>query len=357
MRTPRHEPRSPHDRATCEHVFDALVRDGPVVDTERIVSTWGDDPRLVRYSRDTLNMFAGLGEVDHVRRSLWVVRPTDGGDNRGANLLRLAAASRACGSWVVAAGGWALELHGVIRAGAQSEDDRVAFVLTPRRSRPATYGSSKRDEPDALPVGANAARHVTPILDRPIAAVTRPTERIGNVVWIGTDELGGHVLDIPDAFISLVEHPRLSGGFAAARDAALPTLGRVGIDAVVDRARDHPVVAVRRRLAFVLMDAVMRTSGCATWFELDPWDRSDDAYQRWWIPRALGLEYRNTVNPTTLDPHRERIGHYVPSLHLIDNRDAPLANGRRPTRAMQPLRQAPAMIDPWTIIHEIQSRP
>lgn len=353
--TPKLNSRYPHTR--CEDVLDGLLHDGPVIDATRVHEQWKGDRRCIRYSRNILNMFAQLGMVEHVRRELWVERllPHD----PRLEHARLAVAGRAIGDWTVAGGSWALELHGIeLRHLPQGDCTPVRFALTPRRARPTTYDSNSLAKQRPLPHGINEHRHVTVVLGQAIAAVTRPAHRMGRVEWIGAPallpdppsvlaaedelrhstvsagreddvpELGGHVLSIEDAFISLLEHPRLSGGFATAWQAALPVLARVGLNALLDAGRRHPVLAVRRRLSFVLFHAVLRTQGAISWLGPDEDGWIDDEHERWRIPRTLGV-LRSEGAPTILEPHRERVGRLDRRMAVFDNRSAPLISRYR----------------------------
>lgn len=335
--------RYPHTR--CEDVLDGLLRDGPVIDAARIHDAWQGDRRCIRYSRNVLNMFAQLNLLEHVRRELWVERlaPHD----PRCEHARLAVAARAMGTWTVAAGAWALSLRGVA---IPDDAGCIRFVLTPRRARPMTYDTNALAQSRPLPGGANEHRHVTVVLGQPIAAVARPAERLGRGGWVGMPQhlpgseqerfairraetlgsddargvqLGGHVLSIADAFVSMLEHPRLSGGVETASRVALPVLARVGLDAVLAAGRGHPVLAVRRRLAFVLFHAVLRTQGAISWLGPDEDGWVDDEHERWRIVRALRV-LRSEGSPTILDPHRARVGHMDRSTAVFDNRGAPL---------------------------------
>jgi hypothetical protein len=338
----------------CEDVLDGLLHDGPVIDAERVHAQWKGDRRCIRYSRNVLNMFAQLNQLEHVRRELWVEKlaPTD----PRIEHARLAVASRAIGDWTVVGGTWALQLHG-IELRHRGGEVPVRFALTPRRARPTTYDTNALARPRALPRGANEHRHVTMVLGEPIAAVTRSADRIGNVEWISMPallpdssaaqgmesmalllppelarampQLGGHVLSIADAFISLLEHPRLSGGFDTAWQAALPVLARTGLDAVLEAGRRHPVLAVRRRLSFVLFHAVLRTQGAISWLGPDESGWIDDEYERWRIPRTLGV-LRSEGAPTILEPHRHRVGRLDRRMAVFDNRSAVLRPVRTP---------------------------
>ncbi|MCB0879141.1 MAG: hypothetical protein KDC46_09205 [Thermoleophilia bacterium] len=348
LRPPSYDPVHPPTFVRSEEVFGNLLdRIGPVIDLPALVEFWRGDEQCIRYSRDVLNMFAQLEQVEHVRRDLWVerMRPNDPRLDHAI----LAAASRSIGPWTVAAGTWALELHGIrLHDLAPSV---MRFALTPRRARPATYAERGRDRADRLrSTGANDQRHVTTILDRSIAAVTRPAHRIGTGHWIGPPtntssgtnparqatagtarghyivQLGGHALSIVDAYLSLFEHPRLAGGVATAEAATLPVLAHVGIDAVLDGGRRHPVLAVRRRLAYVLMRSVIRTRRAIDWFETSdpvPVRRHAQERERERIPLRLGLVGARGV-PSALEPHRARRGHVDRRLGLLINRDAPL---------------------------------
>lgn len=332
IRIPTTVPSSPFDRATCEHVFEALAKRGPVIDAA-ILADYGDhDPRRIRYARDVLGMFAGLGQVEHIRRDLWLIDPWPSPSHASGpdEFLRAHLAARAMGDWCIVTGRWALTLRG-LRLRYLDETAAMRFVLTTRRARPSSYAHRGQQRALGLldPAPALDGRHVTVIDGVPIAAATRPSDSMPNVEWLEQHGHGAHVAGIADAFISLFEYPRLSGGFSTARHAALPVLGAVGLDAVIDAGRNNPTLAVRRRLSFALFDVVVRTEGCMSFLGPDDWGEIDDQHERWRIPRALGVADRCGA-PTVLDPHREATGTLHPSANVIDNRAAPVRR-RAPT--------------------------
>jgi hypothetical protein len=306
-------------------MFEIIQRHGPIIDGPALHDCFEGDHALIRYARDTLNLFATFGQVDHVRRDLWLLEPPwiPEPEHRD-EFLCAAVASRALGTWAVAAGTWALMLDG-IRLRGLDQTAGVRFMLTPRPSRPGSYcarGAERATHVLSEHSLAVAHRHATVIRGRPVVAVTRPSERTGRVRWVESDRLGAHVLDTADAFLSLLEHPRLAGGYDVAAHAAIPVLGRIGVEAIVDAGVRHPSIAVRRRLAFVLLTAVVRTTRGVTWLGPGEGDLVDDRYERWRIPRALGVERRGA--PTVLEPHRQNVGGLVRELNVIDNRRAPL---------------------------------
>lgn len=340
LRIPARVPTSPFDRATCEHVLEALIARGPVIDADILAEYGDDDPTRIQYARDVLGMFAGLGQVEHVRRELWIIDTppetcADPADTaRSMEFLRAEVAARAIGDWCVIAGTWALALRGVTlrhlesvtsAATANVATTPMRFALTTRRARPATY--APRGQAKALqagpPSGALDGRHVTLVRGAPIAAVTRPAHAMPDAEWLDYRGRGAHVLGIIDAFVSLLEYPRLSGGFATARHAALPVLGRVGLDPLLAAGRLHPTLAVRRRLSFVLFDVILRTEHAISFLGPGDWGTIDDEYERWRIPRTLGVADRAGA-PTLLDPHREATGTAHHGVNIIDNRSAPL---------------------------------
>jgi hypothetical protein len=328
LRLPVTEPRGAHDRATCELVLEALLRRcGPIVDRPGLADACGDDTRLINYARDTLGLFAQLGQVDHVRRDLWVIDEHARLADDAAlheEFLVAAVATRALGPWATIAGAWALVLGGVLRP--RDVLPGIRFALTPRRARLSTQCSSGRGRRDEF-VGALGPaierRHMSFVRGRAITAVTRPVERIGQGGWLELDGFGAHVLDPIDALVSMLEHPRIGGGVDAARAAALPVAARVGIEAIVDGGARHPSVAVRRRLAFVLVGTVERTQHTTAWLGEDEFGFVDDIGQLWRIQRGLDLQLAG--RPTLLDPHRLPVGRRDRFVNVVDNRDAPVA--------------------------------
>lgn len=327
----------PEQRPMCDVVFEIVLNScGPIIDAAAITRACHGDAHLIRYVRDTLGLYAQLEQVEHIRRDLWLVDP-DPISPRAAPMrdeyLRAAVAMRALGPWTVIAGSWALALHGVLDPARHPLRRGLRFALTPRPARPATYaghGQAQRSQlsASAAPYAAAAARHVTFVRGRPIAAVTRPVTRIGDVEWLDRSGHGAHVLTVSAALVSMLEHPRLSGGHAAVSEAIVPVVMRVGLDELLRTGALRPGLAVRRRLAFALMEALARTTGTTSWFGADPWGIVDDESERWRIAHVLQVGGRSGA-PTLLDPHRRASGRRLPWLGVIDNRLAPLRAGRR----------------------------
>lgn len=324
--------RAPSDPALCEHVFTIIHRRcGTVVDRERIEGLCEGDPRLRRYVRDVLALFASLGQVEHVRRDLWIIPPLGQLAAIDEEYLRATVAARANGGWFVVGGAWSLVLHGLL---APKRLQSLRFGLSPRPARASTrsaYGQRARDDgriENVVP--GTSLRHVTHVRNVPIATVSRPADRLGEVRWLERGEHGAHAQSIGAAFVTMFESPRLSGGARATIDVVLPVLGRIGIDAVLALAEAHPSVAVRRRIAFVLVDALARSNGTTCWMPPDEHGDCDDIEQSWYIDRRLDIGAGN--RPTLLEPHRLPLGPKLGRFGLIDNREAPLA---RPTRGPQ----------------------
>lgn len=343
LRIPSLNPDRPaHHRATCEVILETIQeRCGPVVTSAALHELWDGDPSLVRYSRDTLGLFAALGQVEHVRRNLWIIpAPTSTPCDR--EWLRAAAAGNGLGPWPVVSGAWALTLRGVL--GSMPERS-LRYLLTPRPARLGTHSRSGCERRDQLADRTHPSieqRHVTVVLGARVAAIRRPSERLGEADWLEHPQLrvGVHVAAPADALIAMCEHPRASGGIDVARAAALPVIACVGVGAVVARGSLHPSTAVRRRLAWLLREAVRQSDGSTVLLgELaadyeERW-RWDDGEEFWRIDAALDVPYGG--RRTVLEPHLVPVGRKV-APWIIDNRDAPLLHSARTTRGVAPHR-------------------
>lgn len=103
LRIPSQRPDAP-DPATCEVVLTVLRnRCGPIVDRSGLEAACEGDRALMRYSRDVLGMFTALGQVEHVRRDLWIIDelPASPEPAMVEEFLRAAVAARALGAWSV----------------------------------------------------------------------------------------------------------------------------------------------------------------------------------------------------------------------------------------------------------------
>lgn len=335
----RHIPHRPaHGSAygptTVEVVLSSLRRHvGYVLDghaLDRFAEVWNVRRR---YLDDVLGLFSEHGVVEHVRRELWVIRPDPiMPEDRDTNieLLRAHVAARAAGPWAVIPGMWALLLQGVISERIGLHPDVVRSCAT---HRPGKLASARRigwRNPDdagamaSLPP-ALANRHATPVLGEPVTTITTPVARVGQVHWIGSDQLGVHVQTPIAATMHLFEHPRVNGGFDAARDVVVAMLVREGPVALARSGAGLPSTAARARLAFAIGDGLARLRGAIDL--VDPADRANrhDAGDVWILVQRL-LRVGQMSYAVPLDPHRVlNRSHRSRISGTVDNRDAPLA--------------------------------